>query len=69
MMIKDFTRFEDNPELCSLAGGLSRVWQTRARCVDGSLGGRSRCGGAASTFRWPGLGEAGGGGCYSCSVQ
>lgn len=25
MMIKDFTCFEKNPELCNMAGGLSRV--------------------------------------------
>lgn len=30
MMIKDFTHFEKNPELCNSAGGLSRVWWTSA---------------------------------------
>lgn len=44
MMIKDFTRFEDNPGLRSLAEGLSRVWQASVRCVDDLVGGRSRWG-------------------------
>ena len=30
MMIKDFTHFVKNPELCSSAGGLYRVWWTSA---------------------------------------
>lgn len=34
MMIKDFTHFEKNPELCSPAGGLSRVWWTSVNTGD-----------------------------------